>query len=530
MNAPGDARAGRALDVAILGGGLAGNLLARQLRLALPRLRVGLFEKESARSFKVGEATVEIASNYLVRRLGLSTYLYERQLPKNGLRYFFDGPERDHPLERMSEVGSVSLPFHPAFQLDRAALEADLLDMNRRDGVQVRTGARVQGVELGRGGSPHRVRVEDEAGAREVEARWVVDASGRVGSLARRQGLRVAEPAHRIGSVWGRFEGVADIDAMGPAEFRERIRYAPRRLSTIHFMYRGYWVWFIPLRGGLVSVGATGEPIARDRELRTREGFLRFLHGHRAIATLLRDAKLVDLGHLARIAYGTRRFFHRDRWGLSGEAATSADPLYSPGSDFIALENDFLADLIARDAAGEDREALAERTALYDAFMQFRHEATLLLYAGLYGTLGSYELACAKWDFDIGFYYNLWATAYLRDRHLDAEYLRSQLRLRPMVLQALRNFAELFRRVERELDRRGDYGRSNSGHFYHGLTNIPFAERVGTERSESEVMASTLDLFNRVRARAAVLLGEADSPGAVAPLPMAAFLGRRTVL
>ena len=32
---------------------------------------------------------------------------------------------------------------------------------------------------------------------------------------------------------------------------------------------------------------------------------------------------------------------------------------------------------------------------------------TLLLYTGLYETLGSYELACAKWDFDIGCYYNL---------------------------------------------------------------------------------------------------------------------------
>jgi flavin-dependent dehydrogenase len=520
----------RALDVAIVGGGLAGNLLARQLRIALPELRIGLFEKATERSFKVGEATVEIASNYLVRRLRLSTYLYERQLPKNGLRYFFDTPERDGPLERMSEVGSVSLPFHPAFQLDRAGLERDLLDMNRRDGVHLRTGATVRTIELGAEGEPHHLAVDDEAGTSGYAARWIVDASGRVGALARQLGLRVPEEDHRLGSVWGRFENVADIDAMGPEEFRARIRYTPRRLSTIHFMYRGYWIWFIPLRGGLTSVGVTGERVARDRELRTREGFQRFLLEHHAVATLLRDAKLVDLGHLARIAYGTRCFFHRDRWGLTGEAATSADPLYSPGSDFIALENDFLTDLIARDAAGEGAPALAQRIELYDEFMKFRHEATVLLYAGQYGTLGSFELTCAKWDFDLGFYYNLWATAYLRDRHLDAEYLGSQLRLRPFVLQALRNFAELFRRVERELDSRGAYGRKNAGHFYHGLTNIDFAERVGTERSEDEVMSATLEIFNRVRAQAAVLLGEAAGVDAVAPVPMSAFLGRRPVL
>src|SRR5262249_7676547 len=171
----------RVVDVAILGGGLAGGLLARQLRLAVPELRVALFEQETAGSFKVGEATVEIAANYLVRRLRLSTYLYEQQLPKNGLRYFFDTPARDCPRERMSEVGSVSLPFHPAFQLDRARLESDLLAMNRRDGVLVRVGARVRSVEVGSGGAPHRFEVEDESGSGAWSARWLVDATGRRG-------------------------------------------------------------------------------------------------------------------------------------------------------------------------------------------------------------------------------------------------------------------------------------------------------------------------------------------------------------
>ena len=51
------------LDVAILGGGLAGNLLARQLLGALPELAIGLFERETSASYKVGEATVEISWN-----------------------------------------------------------------------------------------------------------------------------------------------------------------------------------------------------------------------------------------------------------------------------------------------------------------------------------------------------------------------------------------------------------------------------------------------------------------------------------
>ena len=354
-----------------------------------------------------------------------------------------------------------------------------------------------------------------------------MDATGRGGLLARRERLRSAEESHAVGSVWGRFESVVDIDELGPEEFRARVRHTPRRLSTIHFCYPGYWIWFIPLRNGVTSIGVTGARMARDREIRRPEGFRAFLEEHRAVASLLVGAKPLDVGSYARIAYGTRRFFDSDRWGLTGEAATSADPLYSPGSDFIALENDFLTDLISRDFAGEAPSLLAERCDVYDRFMRFRHEATMLLYAGLYGGLGSFELASAKWDFDIASYYNLWVSAYLCDQHLDLDFLREQLRLRPFVLNVLRNFASLFQRVEGRLRERGEYFRGNAGRFYCGLDGIHFAHRVGTARSQGEVFEQAGETFNQVRAKALHLLGEAQSPGDVEPLPLAAFLAPR---
>ncbi len=515
------------LDVAIVGGGLAGNLLARQLRRTLPELSIGLFEKSTSPSYKVGEATVEIAANHLVRRQGLSTYLYEQHLPKNGLRYFFDTPDRSCPLEHMSEVGSVNLPFHPAFQLDRERLETDLLQMNSGDGVQVRTGARVSGIELGEKGAPHRLEVEDDRRTTRYAARWILDAAGRAGLLARRLELRIPEPSHRIGSAWARFEGVADIDALGSDDFRGRVRHTARRLSTLHFWYPGYWIWCIPLRGGVTSVGVTGELVTRSRELRTPEGFQAFLERHAALAELLARAKRIDFGSYAQIAYGTRRVFHADRWALCGEAATAADPLYSPGSDFIALENDFVTDLIRRDVGGEPAEALAERCDLYDAFVRYRHEATMRLYRGLYGCLGSFELARLKWTFDIGSYYNQWVSAHLCDQHLEAEHLRQQLRLEPFVLRVLDDFAGVFRRIEAKLGADGHYFRGNTGRFHHGLTDIHFVERVGEPRPESEVVETAGTIFNTVRAQALELLGRVPSAEGVEPLPLSAFLTGR---
>ena len=495
------------LDVAILGGGLAGNLLARQLVRTVPGLRIGLYEKSRETSWKVGESVVEIGSHYLIKRQGLSRYLYDRHLPKNGLRYFYDSADRSLPLWEMSEIGPVNLPYHPAFQLDRARLETDLLEMNRRAGVQVEIGVRARPLEVGRGGAPHLFEVEGPNGKLQKRARWLVDAAGRADLLARTLGLRVKEDTHRIGSVWGRFENVADVDDLGPDAWRARIRHSTRFLSTIHFFYPGYWVWFIPLHDGITSVGVTGPTGFDERQLRTPEGFRRFLDGHAAMAHLLRDAKALDLGSYTQIAYSTERYFSPDRWGLTGEAAASADPLYSPGTDFIAHENDFLTELIKRDFAGENATELAARCELYDRFMAFRQEATLSLYRNQYETFGSFELGKLKWDFDIGCYYNLWVSPYVRDEHLDPRWLRRQLRMAPLILSALGNFNALFRRVAESLRRRGEFYRANRGNFTPGLDHLDFLQRVGLPRPRREILEKTEDIFNDVRRRALHLLG-----------------------
>ncbi len=513
------------VDVAILGGGAAGTLLARQLRRRLPELRIVLFESGRDPAPKVGESTVEIASHYLVRRQGLAGYLYENHLPKNGLRYFFDGPGRDVPLTEMSELGTINLPFHAAFQIDRARLEPDLREMCRNEGIDVRTGTRVVALALGSGGAAHEVTAESATGRERVRTRWLVDATGRQALVARQLGLREDEPEHRIGSVWGRFEGVADVDQLGGDAFRGRVRHTARGLSTIHFLNPGYWIWVIRLRGGLTSVGVVGTP-TRDRRVRTREGFHAFLREHAALGGLLAHAKPVDHGSLARIAFGTRRFLHADRWGLIGEAASAADPLYSPGLDFIALECDFLCDAIARDAEGAGVGELAERIELYDRFLEFRHEAVMRLYRGLYGTLGSYELMRLKWDFDIASYHNLWVAPFMTNQHLEPAFLRRQLRMRRFVLLAMENFARLFQKAEGRLREQGDYHRRNRGVFSYGLENIDFLDRVGLPRTRRETLEQAARTFNVVRRDALALLGE---PGGDEEWPLQAFVQRDLV-
>jgi flavin-dependent dehydrogenase len=516
-------------DVVVLGGGFAGQLFARQLTRQIPGIRVAIFEKSTETSFKVCEATVEIGANYLVRRQGLLRYLYDRHYPKNGLRYFFDNETRSTPLQKMSEIGPINFPFHAAFQIDRARIEADLREMNAEAGVHVRTGVKALPTDVREDGGLHTVTVEGLSGTEVHTARWVVDAAGRADLLARAKGLRLREDEHRIGSVWGRFENVVDIDSVGPPDFHARVRHSSRGLSTVHFWYPGYWIWFIPLRNGITSVGVVGTPVAEVPGIRSAEGFRAFLDTHAAARSLLQGSAPVDVGSYSQIAYNTKQFFSENRWGLIGEAATATDPLYSPGTDFIAIENDMLCDLVARDMGGATGGELAERAYLYNEFMQFRQEATLNLYRGQYPTFGSYELSRMKWDLDIASYFNLWVTAYMQDQHLDKMWLKGQLRMRPLVLQALRTFGDLFGEISQVLRDEGRFFAKNTGQFTYGLDNIDFVSEVGLPRSRRRVLEKQTEIFNTARRSAAELLGRPCSDE-MPPLPLSAFVGAHPIL
>ncbi|MBW2394835.1 MAG: tryptophan 7-halogenase [Deltaproteobacteria bacterium] len=486
---------------------MGGSLIARQLSREAPGLSIGIFEKNTETSYKVGESTVEIAGSYLIRRVGLSRYLYEHHLPKNGLRYFFDDAEKQAELTEMSEVGTVNLPFHPAFQVDRARLDADLLVMNEKAGIAIHTGTKVDDLAMGQGGAAHSFRIERDGVKERVECRWLLDASGRTALVSRALDLRVKEENHSMLSVWGRFEGVADVDDWGDPAFSARVRHTARGISTMHFCYSGYWIWVIPLGAGITSIGVVGQPPGEFKALRTKEGFRAFLESHRVMASLLTQAKPIDVEGLKNFSYGTRRFFSADRWGLIGEAAAFPDPLYSPGADFIALENDFLCDLVKRDLAGEADEAMARRVELYDDFMAFRFEAAMRLYRGHYGMIGSFDLMRMKWDFDIGCYFNLWVAPYFLDECLDERYLRRQVRQQRFILQALQNFSDLFRAAEVHVRERGEYHQRNLGVFSHGLENIDFIEEVGLPRSQRVILEKTGEIFNGVRRRGLELLG-----------------------
>jgi hypothetical protein len=116
-----------------------------------------------------------------------------------------------------------------------------------------------------------------------------------------------------------------------------------------------------------------------------------------------RDA-LLDFGFLRDVSHGCRQVFSAERWALTGEAAMFLDPFYSPGSDFIAIGNTYIAELVARDFAGRaDARATRHFQQLFFSFCR----NTLELYRGQYALFGNARVMSAKVLWDYAYYWGV---------------------------------------------------------------------------------------------------------------------------
>ncbi|WP_444890616.1 NAD(P)/FAD-dependent oxidoreductase [Microbulbifer sp. DLAB2-AA] len=419
-------------DVVIIGGGWAGLTLARQIRRGGQDVSILVVEASDSFRAKVGEATVEMTGHYFMKQLGLVNYLYRNHLPKNGLRFFFDKPDHSLSLTEMSEHGTTSIPPHPAFQLDRARLEADLVEMNREDGIQVLMGVKAKGLSIESDDNRHSIQLSVADCNTEIAARWLVDCSGRNRFAKKHKKLTRQENVPEHFSSWGRFKNIRDIDSMGDESWRKRA--FGRFLSTNHFSGDGYWVWFIPLSGGYTSVGIVGEKDKFEKPPTKRESFLDFLMNYQAISELLDGAELVDFEAWGQLAYRADEFIFPDRWATSGFASMFLDPLFSGGGDMIALFNDHICKYILMDLAEPDRDKaqniLNQELAIANQTVKEFYQGLYAHVANVYPVIDSAELCSPLLAYNTAAYFLEIAWDYMSGSYLDQEYWQRKSYLR----------------------------------------------------------------------------------------------------
>ena len=309
-------------DVAVIGGGPAGSAAA--CRLARSGRRVVLFERDRFPRFHIGESLLASVNDAL-DEIGARDLVRGQGFPQKWGATFGTA---DGGIERFADFAtSPEVPAPQTWQVPRAEFDELLLRHAAACGADVREGHRVLDVAFAADGVT--VTVRDESGREEqIRAAALVDASGRVGLLARKFGLRVTEPRLANIAVFAHYSGVPRAEG--------------RRAGDIRIIARHDlgWFWFIPVSDTLMSVGVVLPRRAYDALSRmTAETLLDHVIAETpAAAALMGGARREWPVRVEKdFSFGARAYAG-DRWLLVGDAGAFLDPVFSTGVA-IALES-----------------------------------------------------------------------------------------------------------------------------------------------------------------------------------------------
>lgn len=422
-------------DVVILGGGMAGLTLARHLLLETEK-NILLIERRPTlppAQQKVGESSVQIAGYYFGKVLDLEEHLMSHHYMKYNLRFYWPRSGHDQSYEDYSQSYLRTFSNIASYQLDRNVFEAELLRLNQADPrFHLALSAHGLDVELATEGF-HTVSFVKGDESTSITATWVVDTTGRGRFLARRKNMTRRNTVDHGAFFWW-VDGLIDIEKLSDASRRERRLRRHRRhqghlsswMATNHFCDEGMWFWVIPLHGktslGLVydnSVISPAEVFSVDKvtELICRRFPL--------FARDLPFRKVLGHGGYKSFAHDCAQTIDASRWAIAGEAGRFSDPLYSPGSDLIAIYNTLIVDAIAT----EDDEALASKCQLAEQLMRAIFQAYIPTYEISYDALGDQEVFSLKYTWELTTYFAIFVFPFINDLYTDKRFVLGFLRM-----------------------------------------------------------------------------------------------------
>ncbi len=394
-------------DLAIIGSGFAGTLLARALRARGQRVLV--LERGHHPRFALGESTTPLAGFALERlahRYGLadlralSTHgRWLAGLPhlRRGLKrgFTFYQHHRDEPYRNSTEndhrlLVAASPDDHLAdTHWLRQDVDHHLVRRALAEGVDLRQGTEVLAVVSE--SSEFALHLRGDDGRETIRARVVVDASGPAGVLPRSFDLEHLEPRLSSGLLFGHFAEVPsfvelarETANLGPGP------YADENAAVHHLLDIG-WLYALPFDHGVVSAGLvlrndrpmprglTAEQLAAE----PHAAWCELLAPFPTLARQLANARpLEGVRYQPRIQHRFGRAAGRG-WFLLPHTFAFFDPLFSTGIAWSLLAVERLADLLAG-GWGSWRE--------YDRLLRREAEQIERLISCAYQAIGDFRL------------------------------------------------------------------------------------------------------------------------------------------
>jgi flavin-dependent dehydrogenase len=301
-------------DVAVIGGGPGGSTAAALL--ARRGYKVIALEKAHHPRFHIGESLLPM-NLPVFERLGVLDKVRELGVFKPGADFEADNARGYNTYAFARAIGQS--PPH-AYQVWRQDFDRMLYGHARESGADAREGHEVVRVEQ-RGPRESWLDVRTDDGRDyAIQARYVVDASGRDALLATKRKLRRRNDQHQSAAIFGHFRSAARREGEDAGNI------------SIYSFAHG-WMWMIPLPGGVMSVGAVCRPdYLKQRKGRTVEFLFDTLKLSPALWARVQHAELIDdeVRVTGNYSYDASRM-GGPGWVLVGDAFAFLDPVFSSG-------------------------------------------------------------------------------------------------------------------------------------------------------------------------------------------------------
>lgn len=349
-------------DVVVAGGGPGGSTVASLVAMA--GHRVLLVEKEVFPRYRIGESLLPSTIHGVCRMLGVRDELAAAgyQVKRGGT--FLWGTSSAPWTFSFAVSPRMTGETSFAYQVMRMRFDEILLNNARRKGVVVREGCSVTAVTE-EDGRVNGLRYSDrDGGEHEARARFVIDATGSESLLHSSAG------GTREYSEF--FRGVALSGYFG----KGRRLPEPNSGNSLSVAFESGWFWYIPLAGGLTSVGAVVRREMADKvEGDQEKAFMALIAECPMVSELLYQTPRVMAGRYSRLRVSEdcsyrQTAFTRPGMILVGDAACCVNPVLSSGVHLAT----YGALLAARSVNGVLAGELDEKAALAEFEAGYRRE------------------------------------------------------------------------------------------------------------------------------------------------------------
>jgi flavin-dependent dehydrogenase len=321
--------------VLVIGAGPAGSIAAALINQAGYKVRV--VEREKFPRFVIGESLLPRCMEVLDQANLLEAVTQEKFQKKFGAKFLRNGEVADYNFSDQFTEG-----WNWTWQVPRAQFDSTLVAAVQKQGVRVDFETTVTDIKFFEDERSIATVLTKDQIKEEIEARFVVDASGYGRVIPRLLNFK------KTSSLDPRKAVFAHVQDVHRESFDE-----PNRIIIVIYE-PAVWVWIIPFSNGITSVGFVGSHdfFARYQgNIATQ--FNQLILGLPYLKERFGDASVVFEPRMLEAWSSTSDRFYGKGYVLTGNVTEFLDPIFSSGVMFATVSSELASQLVIRKLKGE---------------------------------------------------------------------------------------------------------------------------------------------------------------------------------